>query len=75
MTFFKGLVDGLNHVEFPIVNYKPDYFDQSIVEISFFHNLVFIRKGNNDEKTNASGLIQGELAAAQAVGSGTNLVS
>jgi hypothetical protein len=51
MAFFKNLVDGLNHVEYRIENYQPNYFDQNIVEIAFFHNLVFIRKGNNDEKT------------------------
>ena len=62
--FFKGLTDGLNHVEYPINEYKPDYFDQHIVEIAFFHNLIFVRKGSNDEKPNAPGLIDRELAAA-----------
>ena len=61
MAFFKSLVDGLNHAEFPIKDYKPSYFDQNIVEIAFFHNLVFICKGNNQEKTNASPLIEDEL--------------
>jgi demethylmacrocin O-methyltransferase len=50
MTFFKGLTDGLNHVEYPAKDYEADYFDKNIVEISFFHNLIFIRKGNNNEK-------------------------
>jgi hypothetical protein len=63
MAFFKGLADGLNYVEFPIANYEPNYFDQNIVEIAFFHNLIFIRKGNNDEKANWPELIQRELAA------------
>lgn len=62
IAFFKSLVDGLNHVEYPIAGYVPNYFDQNIVEIAFFHNLIFIRKGNNDEKTNAPELIQRELA-------------
>jgi len=66
MAFFKGLVDGLNHVEYPLQGYKPSYFDQNIVEIAFFHNLVFIRKGSNDEKANAPDLIGRELAAAAA---------
>ncbi len=61
MAFFKGLADGLNHVEYPIENYKPSYFDQNIVEIAFFHNMIFIRKGNNNEKTNAPEMIQQEL--------------
>jgi hypothetical protein len=64
MAFFKGLVDGLNHAEYPVKDYKPDYFDQNIVEIAFLHNLVFIRKGSNNETTNAPDVIQRELAAA-----------
>ena len=68
MEFFKKLVDGLNHVEYPVEDYKPSYFDKNIVEIAFFHNLIFIQKGNNDEKTNASVLIQRELATAQVAG-------
>jgi hypothetical protein len=68
MAFFKSLADGLNHVEYPVEDYKPDYFDQNIVEIAFFHNLIFIHKGNNDEKANIPELIQRERAAAQPVG-------
>lgn len=52
MTYFKNLVDCLNHMEYPIANYRPTYYDENIVEISFFHNMVFICKGRNDEKTN-----------------------
>lgn len=70
MAFFKELVDGLNHVEYPVEGYNPDYFDQHIVEIAFFHNLIFIREGNNDEKTNIPELIQRELAAAMGVAAG-----
>jgi hypothetical protein len=75
MAFFKGLADGLNHVEYPIANYEANYFDRNIVEIAFFHNLIFIRKGNNDEKPNVPELIQREVAAVHAVGIGTNLIS
>jgi hypothetical protein len=64
-AFFKGLTDGLNHVEYPLANYTPNYFDQNIVEIAFFHNLIVIRKGNNDEKSNARHLIERELTGAQ----------
>lgn len=64
MAFFKGLADGLNHVEYPIEDYEPSYFDRNIVEIAFFHNLVFVRKGSNDEKANAPDFIKRELAAA-----------
>jgi len=68
MEFFKRLVDGLNHVEYPIADYQPDYFDRHIVEIAFFHNLVIIRKGQNNEKANVPELIQQELALVQRAG-------
>jgi hypothetical protein len=68
MEFFKKLVDGLNHAEYPSDGYEPNYFDQNVIEIAFFHNLIFIRKGNNDEKTSAPWAIQDELVAAQAAG-------
>lgn len=67
MVFFRKLADGVNHAEFPIEGYKPDYFDKNIVEISFLHNLIFIRKGDNGEKTNLPHMIQKELVATQAV--------
>lgn len=51
MSFFKALVDGLNYQEYPIENYEPTYFDQKVVEIVFFHNLVLIRKGENNEES------------------------
>ena len=61
MTYFKSLVDGLNYMEFPIAGYRPSFFDENIVEISFLHNLAFIRKGRNDEKSNCPGEIQAEI--------------
>jgi len=66
MAFFKGLTDGLNHAEYPLEDYQSSYFDRNIVEIAFFHNLVLICKGSNDETTNAPEFIQRELAAAKA---------
>lgn len=68
MEFFKSLVDGLNHVEYPIEAYEPTYFDRHIVEIAFFHSLIFIRKGSNDEKPSDRGLIQQEIAAMAEMG-------
>ena len=65
-AFFKSLTDGLNHVEYPVRGYQPSYFDRNIVEIAFFHNLIIVRKGANDEKSNAPGLIERELEAARA---------
>jgi len=52
MNYFKSLADSLNHQEFIIPNYKKTYFDQKITSIHFYHNMIFIYKGNNDEKSN-----------------------
>lgn len=68
MNFFKTLSDGLNHVEYPIEQYAPNYFDQNIVEIAFFHNLIIIRKGTNDEKPNAPDLLDREIRVSQSAG-------
>jgi len=50
--FFKSLIDGLNNEEFLIDNYKKTYFDKHIVSMHFYHNMIFIYKGDNDEKSN-----------------------
>ena len=55
MNFFKHLTDGLNHKEFKIANYEPGYFDKKIISIHFYHNLIFIYKGDNDELSNVLG--------------------
>ncbi len=52
MNFFKNLTDGLNHQEFILPNYTPSYFDKNIRSIHFYHNLIFIFKGVNDEPSN-----------------------
>lgn len=53
MTFFKSLVDGLNHREVPRgVDFNPSYFDRHIVGLHFYHNLVFVEKGLNNEPSN-----------------------
>lgn len=62
MNYFKALVDGLNHAEYPIAGYQPTFYDRNIVEISFFHNMVFIQKGNNDEASNHPALVEDEIA-------------
>lgn len=66
LSFFKSLADGLNHVEYPVESYKPTYFDTNIVEIAFFHNLVIVRKGENNEKTNDPEILKKETCAAAA---------
>ncbi|MGE3491705.1 MAG: class I SAM-dependent methyltransferase [Vicinamibacterales bacterium] len=49
MNFLKSLVDGLNHVEFLSPDYVPSYYDKHVVGLHFYHNLVFVYKGVNDE--------------------------
>jgi demethylmacrocin O-methyltransferase len=51
MNYFKGLTDCLNHQELVRENYSPTYFDKHIVSIQFYHNLIFVFKGFNDEAT------------------------
>lgn len=52
MNYFKGLTDGLNNKEFDKPGYNATYFDLKIVSMHFYHNLIFIYKGNNDEPSN-----------------------
>ena len=52
MCFFKKLVDGLNHEEFHKPGYVSNYYDQHITELHFYHNMVFIQKGLNNEGSN-----------------------
>lgn len=47
MNFFKSLADGINHSEYIFKNYSPTYLDLNIVSLHFYHNLVFIYKGDN----------------------------
>lgn len=51
-NYFKSLVDSLNHEEFIINNYEKSYFDKHIISMHFYHNLIFIYKGDNDELSN-----------------------
>ena len=55
MNFFKALVDGLNYEEFMSDGYIPTYFDRHIKSMHFYHNLVFVYKGQNDEGSNMLG--------------------
>jgi hypothetical protein len=52
MNFFKKMADCLNHSEFIRPGYQPSYYDKNIVSIHFYHNMIFIHKGKNDEKSN-----------------------
>jgi hypothetical protein len=48
MNFFKGLTDSLNYKEFKNTNHEHDYFGSKIRSIHFYHNLIFIYKGDNN---------------------------
>ncbi|MCF4102124.1 class I SAM-dependent methyltransferase [Gillisia sp. M10.2A] len=52
MGYFKGLIDGLNHKEFNNPGYDPNYFDLNIISMHFYHNLIVIYKGLNNEPSN-----------------------
>ncbi len=52
MSFFKKLTDGLNHEEFFRPGYQETYYDEKITSIHFFHNMILVYKGKNDEESN-----------------------
>lgn len=49
MNFIKNLTDCLNYEEFLMPGYIPSFYDKHIISIHFYHNLVFIKKGYNNE--------------------------
>jgi len=51
MGFFKSLVDSLNYIEFDKPGYAPTYYDTHITSIHFYHNMAFIYKNPNVEKS------------------------
>lgn len=50
--FFKALIDGLNYQEFMISDYEKTYYDCTIISMHFYHNMIFIYKGVNEEPSN-----------------------
>jgi hypothetical protein len=52
MALVKRLVDGLNYEEYVDEDYQPTHFDQHVVAVHCYHNLVIIEKGVNEEGTN-----------------------
>lgn len=52
MNFFRGLIDGLNHSEYLDPGYEPTVYDRHMVSMHFYHNLMFIYKGLNNEGSN-----------------------
>jgi len=55
MNFFKSLADGLNYEEFTQRDEPPSYFDQHVISVHFYHNMVFVYKGLNNEGSNMVG--------------------
>lgn len=51
INFLKTLIDSLNHKEILKPGYVASYFDLNIVELHFYHNIVFIVKGKNNEES------------------------
>lgn len=49
MNYFKCLTDSLNHKDVIREHYEPTYFDKHIVSLHFYHNMIFIYKGVNNE--------------------------
>ena len=52
VNYFRQLVHCVNYQELIRNDYLPTYFDQHITEIHFYHNMVFIKKGENSEGSN-----------------------
>jgi hypothetical protein len=50
MAAFKRLADGLNHAE--RIGYAPTALDRSVRAVHFYHNLVFVERGRNEEPSN-----------------------
>lgn len=50
MGFLKSLIDGLNYTEFKKGENEHSYYDKHIVAMHFYHNIVFIKKGINNNK-------------------------
>ncbi|MDQ6472091.1 class I SAM-dependent methyltransferase [Flavobacterium sp. LHD-80] len=50
--YFKSLIDCLNNEEFLLPGYKKSYYDKHIISMHFYHNMIFIYKGDNNEPSN-----------------------
>jgi hypothetical protein len=51
MALLKDLADGLNYEEYVGEDYQPSYTDTHVTAVHFYHNLVFVQKGDNNEGT------------------------
>jgi hypothetical protein len=64
MAMLKRLADGLNYEEFVVEPYEPSYTDLHVVGVHFYHNLVFIQKGVNEEGTSKRRILKARYANA-----------
>ena len=62
MALVKNLVDGLNWEEFVDEPYEPSYTDLNVAEVHCYHNLVFIKKGHNQEGTHKKRILKERYA-------------
>ncbi|MEM1143969.1 MAG: class I SAM-dependent methyltransferase [Pseudomonadota bacterium] len=66
MNYFKQRADGLNYREFMLPGYASSYFDRHIRSIHFYHNMIFVMKGDNTEESNV--LVNNQLPKASKTG-------
>jgi hypothetical protein len=52
MTMLQALADGLNYAELDIPYYEPSYTDLWVRSLTFHHNIAFIQKGPNTDRSN-----------------------
>lgn len=52
MNFFKHLTDSLHYQEIANPFYRKKKYDSQITNLSFYHNLVVVKKGVNNKKSN-----------------------
>ena len=64
MGYFTSMIHSLNHEEILRERYDPSYYDLNIVGMHFYHNLIFIEKGNNQE---GSTVLRQNRASSQVV--------
>lgn len=68
VAMLKRLVDGLNHEEFVREPYEPSYTDRHVIGVHFYHNMVVIEKGLNDEGTRKKAILKARYAPPAANG-------
>jgi hypothetical protein len=66
LAMLKRLTDGLNHEELLDPDHRPSYTDLHVVGMHWYHNLVFVQKGVNQEGSPAKEALLRTLAAEAA---------